>query len=232
MESNDAWHADALKGKMFGVLVALDGDGRCGYLAAFSGLLDGRNEHDFFVPPVFDFLSPTGYFKCEEREISEINNTVAAVKAGDEYKVACEALARMDAEREHTLATEREAMRMAKEGREQRRASGGLSPEEEQALRRLAAEVIPQRVAVWGRQMGLTPTGVKITSAKKRFGSCSGRNSLCFSWRLMQYPAEAVDYVVVHELAHIRHHNHGAAFWALVEHTLPDYRARQALLRD
>jgi len=107
-----------------------------------------------------------------------------------------------------------------------------VSPEEEQALRRLAAEVIPQRVAVWGRQMGLTPTGVKITSAKKRFGSCSGRNSLCFSWRLMQYPAEAVDYVVVHELAHIRHHNHGAAFWALVEHTMPDYRVRQALLRD
>ncbi|MBQ3152721.1 MAG: RluA family pseudouridine synthase [Bacteroidaceae bacterium] len=156
VESNDAWHADALKGKMFGVLVVLDGEGRCGYLAAFSGLLDGRNKHDFFVPPVFDFLSPTGYFKCEEREISEINNTVVAVKAGDEYKVACETLARMDAEREHTLATEREAMRMAKEGREQRRASGGLSPEEEQALlneSRFAKAEYKRNIKRWDERM-------------------------------------------------------------------------------
>ena len=100
-----------------------------------------------------------------------------------------------------------------------------------QALRRLAAEVIPQRVAVYSAVMGLTPAGVRITDAKKRFGSCSGQNRLCFSWRLMQYPPEAVDYVVVHELAHIRHHNHSPAFYALVARYMPDYRERQALLR-
>ncbi len=156
VESNDAWHADALKGKMFGVLVVHDGDGRCGYLAAFSGLLDGRNEHDFFVPPVFDFLSPTGYFKCEERKISEINKTIAAIKTGAEYRAACEALALMDAEREHSLITEREAMRVAKEGREQRRASGGLSPEEEQALlneSRFAKAEYKRNIKRWDERM-------------------------------------------------------------------------------
>ena len=106
-----------------------------------------------------------------------------------------------------------------------------VTPEEEARLRALAAEVIPQRVAYYSAQMGLVPTGVRITGAEKRFGSCSSKNSLCFSWRLMQYPPEAIDYVVVHELAHIRHHNHSAAFHALVAKYLPDHRERRALLR-
>ena len=106
-----------------------------------------------------------------------------------------------------------------------------VSPEQEMRLRRLAETVLPERVAAYAARMGVAPTGIKITGAKKRFGSCSGKNGLCFSWRLMQYPPEAVDYVVVHELAHIRHHDHSAAFWALVERTMPDYRRRQKLLQ-
>ena len=66
----------------------------------------------------------------------------------------------------------------------------------------------------------------------KRFGSCSGKNSICFTWRLMDYPEPAIDYVVVPELAHIAHKNHGPQFWALVERYLPDYRARRAMLRE
>lgn len=80
--------------------------------------------------------------------------------------------------------------------------------------------------------MNLYPTGLKITSARTRFGSCSGKNSICFSWRLMDYPEPAIDNVVVHELAHIAHKNHGPQFWALVERYLPDYRARRAMLRE
>lgn len=106
-----------------------------------------------------------------------------------------------------------------------------VTPEEEQEFRRRAKEMIPGRVAHYAAQMGVAPTGIKITSARTRFGSCSGKNSLCFSWRLMQYPAEAVDYVVVHELAHIRHHNHSREFWNFVEQTMPDYRDRQRLLK-
>ena len=80
--------------------------------------------------------------------------------------------------------------------------------------------------------MGLVPAGIKITSARTRFGSCSGKNSICFSWRLMLYPPEAIDYVIVHELAHIRHHDHSLAFYALIEQYLPDWKARMKLLKE
>lgn len=98
-------------------------------------------------------------------------------------------------------------------------------------LRAEAKSVLPARVRHFARLMQLYPTGLRITAARTRFGSCSAKNSLCFSLHLMAYPMEAVDYVVVHELAHIVHKNHGKAFWALVEHFMPDYRARRALLR-
>jgi predicted metal-dependent hydrolase len=120
---------------------------------------------------------------------------------------------------------------VAQRERAEAAAARQVTPEEEARLRALAAEVIPARVAHYSALMGLTPTGVRITGARKRFGSCSSKNSLCFSWRLMQYPPEAIDYVVVHELAHIRHHNHSAAFYALVAQVLPDHRDRRALLR-
>ena len=98
-------------------------------------------------------------------------------------------------------------------------------------LTALARDVIPEKVRHYSRIMGLYPTAVTITGARTRFGSCSGTNRLCFSLRLMQYPDEAVDYVVVHELAHIVHKNHGREFYALVQSVLPDWRQRQALLR-
>ena len=101
----------------------------------------------------------------------------------------------------------------------------------ENALRRAAYEIIPPLVEKYSEIMELKPVSVKITSAEKRFGSCSGKNGLCFSWRLMAYPIEAVEYVVVHEIAHIKHHNHSAAFYALVEKYLPDYRERRELLK-
>ena len=103
--------------------------------------------------------------------------------------------------------------------------------EKEDELRRAAREVIPPLVERYSKLMGLKPASIKITSAEKRFGSCSGKNSLCFSWRLMAYPTEAVEYVVVHELAHIKHHNHSSAFYSLIEKYMPDYKERQKLLK-
>ena len=103
--------------------------------------------------------------------------------------------------------------------------------EEEARLRALAREALPRRVVHFAALMGVEPAGVRITSARTRFGSCSGRNSLCFSWRLMAYPPEAVDYVVVHELAHITVKNHSPAFYRVVERYLPDWRQRRELLK-
>ena len=103
--------------------------------------------------------------------------------------------------------------------------------EEIAALKERARAVLPGKVELWARRMGVTPAGVKITAARKRYGSCSGRNSLCFSCFLMRCPEAAVDLVVVHELCHIREKNHGPAFYALLERYLPDHRERKKLLK-
>lgn len=95
-----------------------------------------------------------------------------------------------------------------------------------EALRQRAKEILPQRVAYYAPLMGVKPTSLKITSAKTRYGSCSGKNGICFSLYLMEKSERAIDYVVVHELAHIRQHNHSPAFYKEIEKILPDYRER------
>jgi len=106
------------------------------------------------------------------------------------------------------------------------------SPEEEKTLRKLAEGYLPERTAYWSKKTGLTPTGIKITSAKKRFGSCNSKNSVCFSYFLMLYPKEAVDYVIVHELCHIKHKNHSADFYKTVSKFFPDFRNAEKLLKQ
>ena len=78
------------------------------------------------------------------------------------------------------------------------------------------AKVMPY-VDKYSAIMGLVPNEIKITSAKKRFGSCSGRGTVCFSKYLCLYPDSAIEYVVVHELAHLKHLDHSKSFHALVE---------------
>ena len=107
-------------------------------------------------------------------------------------------------------------------------------PTEEERLACIARAktYLPDRIAHYSRIMGVIPTAVTITEAKKRFGSCSATNRICFAWRLMRYPEAAIDYVVVHELAHIRYKNHGADFYRLIASVLPDYQGRIKLLRQ
>ena len=102
--------------------------------------------------------------------------------------------------------------------------------QETDALKAQARAVLPDKVAYWSGVMGVQPSGLKITTAKKRYGSCSSRHSLCFSCYLMRSPEAAVDLVVVHELCHIREMNHGPRFYALLEHYLPDWRERKKML--
>ena len=94
-----------------------------------------------------------------------------------------------------------------------------------------AKALLPGKIEYFARRMGVEPTGLTVTSARTRFGSCSGKNRLSFSWRLMAYPEAAIDYVVVHELAHIRYKDHSRAFYGFIESVLPDYRDRIKLLK-
>ena len=107
-----------------------------------------------------------------------------------------------------------------------------FTPEEIAALKRKAAEILPGKLAYWSDVTGLKPTGMKITTARKRYGSCSGKNSICFSCFLMRYPEEAIDLVVVHELCHIKEKNHGPRFYALLAQYLPDHKERNKLFRQ
>ena len=107
-----------------------------------------------------------------------------------------------------------------------------ISEDKKNELINLAKEYLPERVEYYSRLMKVKPTGIKITSAKKRFGSCSGKNSICFSYYLMLYPKKAIDYVVVHELAHIRHHNHSRDFYNFVSEFMPNYKERERLLKS
>ena len=102
--------------------------------------------------------------------------------------------------------------------------------DKERCLQR-AREILPEKVLYYGKKLGVMPTGITVTGAATRFGSCSGKNRLSFSWRLMAYPEEAVDYVVVHELCHILHKDHSPAFYREIERILPDYRQRIKLLK-
>jgi predicted metal-dependent hydrolase len=94
-----------------------------------------------------------------------------------------------------------------------------------------AREILTERVNHYASQYGFPYKKIGITSARTRWGSCSANGSLNFSWRLILAPLEAVDYVVVHELVHTVHHNHGRRFWKKVETIMPDYKERRKWLR-
>ncbi len=107
-----------------------------------------------------------------------------------------------------------------------------LTEEEINNLKNQAREYIIPKVREYAEIMGLEYGNIKITSAKKRFGSChTGTHNLCFSYFLIQKPKYAVDYVIVHELAHIVHPNHSKSFYDYIEKFMPDYKERIKLLK-
>jgi len=79
---------------------------------------------------------------------------------------------------------------------------------------------------------GYSPSSLRITNARQRWGSCTYRGGLNFSWCLIQAPLEIVDYVIVHELVHLRQPDHSRKFWSKVEELMPDYQRRRKWLRE
>ncbi len=84
----------------------------------------------------------------------------------------------------------------------------------------------------WAKEMQVQFSSVKITSAKTRWGSCSGKNDIHFTFRLLYAPKSVVDYVVVHELAHVKEKNHSKNFWAVVKEYIPDYKEKRKWLKN
>ena len=96
--------------------------------------------------------------------------------------------------------------------------------------KREAGILLTERTIWLARHAGLEPPRVFISPALARWGSCNSRREVRLAWRLIKAPAALVDYVICHELAHLRHMNHSRAFWAEVERQCPDYKARRAAL--
>ena len=90
--------------------------------------------------------------------------------------------------------------------------------------KRAARAHLEERAGALAARAGIAPPKVFLSSAMSRWGSCNSRREVRLAWRLVKAPVEMIDYVVCHELAHLRHMNHSAAFWAEVARQCPDYR--------
>ena len=99
-------------------------------------------------------------------------------------------------------------------------------------FRRRAAERLPERVAAWHAKAGVPMPHVKLASQQKRWGSCDQAGTIRLNWRIIQAPMRLVDYVVVHELVHLRHRGHGRDYWQAVGRVMPDYERRRRDLRE
>ena len=97
----------------------------------------------------------------------------------------------------------------------------------ERWYRREASIWLAGRVEHYSPQLGVRPSRVTIRGQRSRWGSCSGKGTVSLNWRLMMVPAALADYVVVHELCHLRHMNHSPRFWEMVAGVVPDYRQRR-----
>lgn len=111
------WKEELAKGKMLGVLIVQSADGKRWFLAAYSGLLDGRNDHAYFVPPVFDAIQPNGYFKVHEAEITAINNHIHTILHSNDFLNAKANAERVNAEGMHEIEDYKRMMAEAKNKR-------------------------------------------------------------------------------------------------------------------
>ena len=100
----------------------------------------------------------------------------------------------------------------------------------ERWYRREAATYLTGRVEHYSMELGVRPSKVAVRGQRSRWGSCSGKGTVSLNWRLMMVPSALADYVVIHEMCHLRHMNHSPQFWTMVAGVVPDYRQRRRSL--
>lgn len=98
--------------------------------------------------------------------------------------------------------------------------------------KKAAMDILAKTVERYRHIVNACPSAVKVSFARKRWGSCSAQNTLNFSWRIAMLPQEIIDYIVVHELAHLKQKNHGPLFWKTVGRAINDYKIRNEWLKD
>jgi predicted metal-dependent hydrolase len=106
-----------------------------------------------------------------------------------------------------------------------------LTPEEVRFLKERARRELPAQLLARAAALGVTVTRVSIRNQKSRWGSCSPSGHICLNWRLVTFPETVRDYVLVHELMHLKRLDHSPAFWKLVAQACPDYESSRRWLR-
>lgn len=124
LSCKSAWHDEISKGKMFGVLVVETQDGKKGYLKAYSGQIQGREDWEGWMPPVFDYLQPDGLFLTSERVITSLNKDITTAEQSPRYAIDCARLQRLKDERDKEVSEYKAFMAQAKAARARRRLSG------------------------------------------------------------------------------------------------------------
>jgi predicted metal-dependent hydrolase len=135
-----------------------------------------------------------------------------------------------------TLVSELPEPLMLRDGYFCLRATKGSAPDADAVFREFyrakGAVRIPPRVAYFQTKMGVKSKSIRIMDLKHRWASCTASGNLNFHWKCMMAPLTVIDYIVVHELAHLIHSNHSAAFWNEVDKVMPDFQERKIWLRD
>ncbi len=98
-------------------------------------------------------------------------------------------------------------------------------------MRRPTRVIIELEVRTQSARMSLKPRRIFLRDQRTRWGSCSRRGNISLNWRLVMAPPGVLSYVVIHELAHLREHNHGPRFWAIVESFCPEFHQHRKWLR-
>lgn len=124
ISKNNKWLDELQQGKMFGVLVVNDENGELGYVAAFSGNLVGKNNHEYFVPPIYDALQPGDFFKTEEKEITQINHLIDTLNESNEFISAQRRLVQIKKEAQKAISQHKEFMSLRKTLRDKQRENG------------------------------------------------------------------------------------------------------------
>ena len=96
----------------------------------------------------------------------------------------------------------------------------------------MAREMITEKVFHFSKKLDLAPQGIRLMTARTQWGSCSADNCLSFNWKLIMAGDACIDYVVAHELLHIKEKNHSPRFWKALESFMPDYKERRAWLDE
>ena len=126
----------------------------------------------------------------------------------------------------------RQKVKLQKENAMKRQEKREMPEAEKKYYRNLAREVLGARTGYYARKMGVTYGRISIREQKTRWGSCSSEKNLNFNWKLILAPPEVLDYVVVHELCHLKEMNHSKAFWEEVGKVMPEYETHKLWLKE